>query len=268
MVREPAVAGSFYPSDPHELRTAIESMLEQVRPRPGPAPKALIVPHAGYIYSGPIAATAYAQLVSHRARYQSVVLLGPAHRVPVRGLALPESDIFRTPLGAIPMDRKAISRLDHPAITTREAAHCLEHSLEVQLPFLQVVLDAFRLVPLVVGDTTPGTVADILDALWNGPGTLFIISSDLSHYLPFAESRERDGETCRAIEALEATHISHDRACGATPLGGLLVAARRHGLQVQTLDLRNSGDTAGDRRQVVGYGAWMLLEEETCAFAA
>lgn len=267
-VRDPAVAGSFYPSDSHELRTAIECMLGQVRPQPGPAPRALIVPHAGYVYSGPIAAAAYAQLVPHRELYRRVVLLGPAHRVSCRGMALPEADVFQTPLGAVPVDRTAINPIDHPAVAVFEATHRLEHSLEVQLPFLQIVLGSFRLVPLVVGDTAPEAVAKVVEASWDLPATLVVISSDLSHYLDYDESRARDRATCRAIEALDAGRIGHHDACGATPVNGLLIAARRCGMHVQTLDLRNSGDTAGGRDRVVGYGAWMVLDGETCAQAA
>ncbi|MEE8426112.1 MAG: AmmeMemoRadiSam system protein B [Woeseiaceae bacterium] len=260
VIREPAVAGQFYPGNAGELRNAIKVLLEDARVEPGPAPKALIVPHAGYIYSGPVAAAAYARLRACRERYTRVILLGPAHRVAVRGLALSAADVFRTPLGDVPLDKEAIAALDLPEVTVFDATHQLEHSLEVHLPFLQSVIESFSVVPLIVGDAAPGTVADVIDALWGGPETLIVVSSDLSHYLTYEEARTMDDATCQAIENLEADRIDHHGACGATPIGGLLMAARRHSMQVTTLDLRNSGDTAGDRSRVVGYGSWLFLE--------
>lgn len=258
-VREAAVAGYFYPAEAGELSSTIHRMLDEVPAGPGAAPKALIVPHAGYIYSGPVAATAYARLLPHRDEYTRIVLLGPSHRVPFPGLASSGADVFRTPLGDVPLDREIIDALDLPELMVFDAAHRLEHSLEVQLPFLQVVLGSFSLVPIVVGDIGPETVARVIDALWGGPETLIVISSDLSHYLPYDEARARDRDTSEAIEQFDDRYIDHNDACGATPLGGLLIAAGRRGLQVNTLDLRTSGDTAGGREQVVGYGAWMFL---------
>ncbi|MCH8302815.1 MAG: AmmeMemoRadiSam system protein B, partial [Proteobacteria bacterium] len=206
------------------------------------------------------AATAYARLRPYRDLYTRVILLGPCHRVSVSGLASSAADVFRTPLGDVPLDQDAIAALTMPAITVVDAAHEFEHSLEVHLPFLQSVIESFSLVPLVVGDATPESVAEVIDALWGGPETLIVISSDLSHYLGYDEARVSDKATCQAIESLEAHSIDHDHACGATPIGGLLISARRRGMQVTTLDLRNSGDTAGDRSRVVGYGAWLFLE--------
>ncbi len=226
----------------------------------GPAPKALIVPHAGYIYYGPIAATAYARLCPWREQYTRVILLGPCHRVAVRGLALSGADVFRTPLGDVPLDQIAIAGLAMPEISVVDDAHQFEHSLEVHLPFLQTVIESFSLVPLVVGDATRETVAEVIDALWGGPETLIVISSDLSHYLSYDDARVSDMKTCEAIESLAADSIDHEHACGATPIGGLLIAAKRRGMKVTTLDLRNSGDTAGGRNQVVGYGSWLFLE--------
>ena len=266
--RKPAVAGSFYPSDSGVLRTTVETLLAEATGQHGGAPLALIAPHAGYIYSGPVAASAYACLHAFRERYRRVVLLGPAHRVALRGIALPDVEAFETPLGAIPLDRAAMDELDDPEVDFDDAAHRREHSLEVQLPFLQVVLDHFSLLPLLVGATTPKAVARVIDRLWTPPDTLVVVSSDLSHYLPYAEARRRDSATCRAIEALDGGALHSHDACGAAPLRGLLLAARRRGLTARTLDLRNSGDTAGDRAQVVGYGAWILTEDETCANAA
>lgn len=261
VIREPAVAGQFYPGDPEQLGGTIDILLDEVESVADAAPKALIVPHAGYVYSGPIAASAYARLRPHRDQYRRVVLLGPCHRVPVRGLALSGADAFRTPLGDVPLDTAAIAGLESPQIEVFDATHEFEHSLEVHLPFLQTVLAHFKLIPIVVGNTTPQRVADVLDSLWGGPETLLVISSDLSHYLSYDRARAIDGETRQAIEDLEVRGIDHDTACGATPIRGLLLTAKRRGMQVTTLDLRNSGDTAGDRRHVVGYGSWMFLEQ-------
>jgi MEMO1 family protein len=261
VIREPAVAGQFYPENANKLHTAIREFFEEVQVQPGPAPKALIVPHAGYIYSGPVAATAYARLRAWRQQYTRVILLGPSHRVTVQGLALSTADFFRTPLGDVPLDKDAIAALDMPEVIVFDAAHQLEHSLEVHLPFLQSSIDSFSVVPIVVGYVAAETVADVIDALWGGPETLVVVSSDLSHYLSCENARTVDDATCRAIENLDVDRIDHQGACGATPISGLLIAARRRGMQVTTLDLRNSGETAGDRIRVVGYGSWVFLEQ-------
>jgi AmmeMemoRadiSam system protein B len=265
--RKPAVAGSFYPSDPGVLRTTVETLLEGAPAPDGLAPRALVAPHAGYIYSGPVAAAAYANLIPFRDRYRRVVLLGPAHRALVHGIARPGVAVFDTPLGDVPLDRASLDALDDPAVSVDDEAHRAEHSLEVQLPFLQVVLERFDLVPLLVGAARPEAVARVIDRLWDGPRTLIVVSSDLSHYLPYAEARRRDRATCRAIEALEGDALEGHDACGAAPLKGLLLVAARRGLRVRTVDLRNSGDTAGDRARVVGYGAWVFTEEAACAAA-
>lgn len=258
-IREPAVAGYFYPAAADELAATVSALLDAAQDYDAPTadtpPKALIVPHAGYIYSGPTAAAAYARLLPWREFYRHVILMGPCHRVPVRGLAASAADAFRTPLGDVPLDSNAITAR---RLSLSDAAHRNEHSLEVQLPFLQELLDAFDLVPIVVGDAPQSAVADVLEQLWDGPETLFVISSDLSHYLGYAEAQARDRATRDAIERFDATAISHGHACGATPVGGLLIAAQRHGLKVSTIDLCNSGDTAGDRKRVVGYGAWLF----------
>jgi AmmeMemoRadiSam system protein B len=256
-VRSPAVAGTFYPGTRRELEAAVRGYLGQSGARTGHVPKALIVPHAGYVYSGPIAASAYALLARARERIERVVLLGPAHRVFVRGLAAPDAASFATPLGEVPIDRDALARVAGlPQVSLRPDAHAPEHSLEVHLPFLQIVLDAFSLVPLVVGDASGEDVAEVLEALWGGPETLIVVSSDLSHYESYATARRMDAATTRAIEALRPEDIRRDDACGRVPIQGLLLAARSHGLSPRTLDVRNSGDTAGPRDAVVGYGAW------------
>jgi AmmeMemoRadiSam system protein B len=258
MIRTPAVAGQFYSGNAGELSATVATLLAEAQDRETPAPKALIAPHAGYIYSGAVAANAYARLQPYRDQYQRVVLLGPCHRVPVYGLALSSADAFRTPLGDVPVDKSAIARLHIPDVDVFDASHQFEHSLEVHLPFLQSVLGDFSVVPIVVGDAAPELVSQVLDALWGGPETLIVVSSDLSHYLKYDAAHARDAVTCDAIEHFDAGRIDHDMACGATPVAGLLIAARRHAMTVTTLDLRNSGDIAGDRDYVVGYGAWMF----------
>ena len=261
-VRPPAVAGSFYAGSGAALTCDVDAMLEATaEAAPMPAfPKILIVPHAGYVYSGPVAASAYERLRPARGIANRVVLLGPVHRVAVRGLALPGAGAFDTPLGRVPIDADgAASIRGLPQVVESPQAHALEHSLEVQLPFLQRVLGPFSLVPLAVGAATAEEVAQVLERLWGGPETLIVISSDLSHYLPYDEARRIDGITAKAIVGFDP-RISHEQACGATPVTGGLVAARRHGLVAQLLDLRNSGDTAGGRDQVVGYGSFAFSE--------
>lgn len=257
-IRRPAVAGLFYPGHPRELKHMVDGYLSAVSLDEAP-PKALIVPHAGYVYSGPIAATAYATLAKARGTISRVVLLGPAHRVPFRGLAASSADRFETPLGAVELDRAAIDLvLELPQVRLLDEAHQLEHSLEVQLPFLQETLDHFSLVPLVVGDATADQVAEVLDRLWGGPETLIVVSSDLSHYHSYEAARRLDAATTAAIEALRPEDIGYEQACGRNPVNGLLALAKRRGLRARTLDLRSSGDTAGPRDQVVGYGAYVF----------
>jgi hypothetical protein len=255
-VRHPAVAGMFYPADPRGLRADIDGYLADAADESGPAPKALIAPHAGYVYSGPVAAHAYARLRAVADRITRVVLLAPAHRWPFHGLAIPSADEFQTPLGRIPVDRAALlSVIGLPQVQALDAAFDGEHAIEVHLPFLQVVLAHFRICPFVVGEASADQVAEVLERLWGGEETLIVVSSDLSHYLDYDTARARDARTTHRIEALEPAVGSHD-ACGRTPVNGLLTVARRRGLRVETLDLRNSGDTAGSRDRVVGYGAY------------
>jgi len=258
IARNPAVAGQFYPADPGELRRMLGEYLQAARPGGG-APKALIAPHAGYVYSGPVAASAYVRLESVRGRISRVVLLGPAHRVGFEGLALHSADVFTTPLGDIPIDKDAIALIRNlPQVQVLDAAHAQEHSLEVHLPFLQETLGAFKLVPLLVGDAEAPDVAAVLEELWGGAETLIVISSDLSHYHDYATAQRLDSATSRAIESLRYEDIQYDDACGRNPVNGLLYVARRRGLKPTTVDLRNSGDTTGPRHQVVGYGAYVF----------
>lgn len=258
-IRPAAVAGLFYAADPAVLRRSIESLLDE-NPATGPVPKAVIAPHAGYIYSGPIAARAYNRIAGGAGVIHRVVLLGPAHRVALRGLALPTAQHFRTPLGDIMLDEALIAQLRGlPGISFSDAAHRDEHSLEVQLPFLQSVLGEFSLVPLVVGACDATQVAAVLEQVWDDKETLVVISSDLSHYHSYATALQLDAETACRIEAFDATLDGHE-ACGAYPLNGLLCLAHGRALQVERLDLRNSGDTAGSRDRVVGYGAWALSD--------
>lgn len=262
-IRPAAVAGLFYPRDSAELARTVQALLA-ASPQPSKttgAIKALIVPHAGFVYSGPIAASAYALLAPQRTAIHRVVLLGPVHRVPVRGLALPEEHVFATPLGTVALDRITCERLRAlPQVCVSRAAHALEHSLEVQLPFLQQVLPEFTLVPLAVGDAGAAEVAEVLEAVWGGPETLIVISSDLSHYHSYEQAQRLDRETCEIIRGLR-TDLDHEQACGGTPINGLMEVARRRHLIPQLLDLRNSGDTAGDRARVVGYAAFAFTGE-------
>jgi len=261
-LRPAAVAGMFYPAVAHELAAEVDDMLDRSAGGEFVAgfPKALIVPHAGYVYSGGVAAEAYDRLRPARGVVRRVVLLGPCHRVPVRGLALPEAAAFDTPLGKVAVDREAVASLAAmPQVVVSSAVHAEEHALEVQLPFLRRVLGEFSLVPLAVGAATPAEVAEVIEELWGGEETLIVISSDLSHYHSYGEARAIDRATARAILDF-SSDIDHEQACGATPVAGLLLAAKRHGLNAELLDLRNSGDTAGGRGRVVGYGAFAFWD--------
>ena len=262
-LRPAAVAGMFYSGVPAALAASVRACLVEAAARPragGARPKALIVPHAGYVYSGAIAAAAYARLAAAHASIRRVVLLGPAHRVAVRGLALPSARAFATPLGEVEVDCKAAAlALTLPQVHEDDAAHAQEHALEVQLPFLQAVLDEFRIVPFAVGAATAEEVADVLERLWGGPETLIVVSSDLSHYHSYAVARAIDRGSADGILALSPS-LDHEQACGATPINALLLCARRRDLVPELLDLRNSGDTAGDKSRVVGYASFAFVE--------
>ncbi|AXS79761.1 AmmeMemoRadiSam system protein B [Dechloromonas sp. HYN0024] len=254
--RPPAVAGTFYPTDPATLAATVDQLLAGAGATSAIQPKALIVPHAGYVYSGSTAAMAYATLAPCATSIRRVILLGPTHRVAVDGIALPEGDAFATPLGTIRLDAEAIAGIaDLPQIVFSDRVHALEHSLEVHLPFLQRVLPSFTLVPLAVGNASPEAVAEVLDRLWDGPETLIVVSSDLSHFLPYATAQQVDRNTCAHILQFDTT-INPQQACGAYPVNGLLLAARQRGLAARLLGSCNSGDTAGDRNRVVGYASF------------
>ena len=262
-VRRPAVAGLFYPDDPDDLRAALTAAFAGARHDRDnslpPIPKAIIAPHAGYIYSGPVAASAYRRLESARGIITRVVLLGPSHRVPVDGLAVPSVDGLETPLGVVPIDAAGRAQaLTLPGVVMSDGPHAAEHSLEVHLPFLQQVLESFSVVPLVVGHAAPATVAAVLDLLWGGPETLIVVSTDLSHYHDYDTATRLDHATADAVVHGRLDHIADRDACGAYPLRGLLEAASRRRMAARVIDLRNSGDTAGPRDRVVGYGAFVV----------
>jgi AmmeMemoRadiSam system protein B len=259
-IRPPAVAGLFYPGEPSQLRDAVSEYLAQAPASAGPPPKALIVPHAGYIYSGGIAAAAYAQIAQHRRVIRRVVLIGPSHRVYLRGMAVPTAEAFQTPLGVVPIDRELKGRvLAQAQVMEADEPHANEHCLEVQLPFLQVLLEDFTLLPLALGSVSPPSVATVLAEVWGGEETLVLVSSDLSHYLSYDAARELDSITIDAILHHD-THLTGEQACGCTGINGLSYLARQRGLSIAEIARCNSGDTAGDRQRVVGYGAFRLHE--------
>ncbi len=262
LVRQAAVAGTFYPAEKAELSDTVANLLNAVEQHSS-TPKAIITPHAGYIYSGSTAAKAYASLGSIRDVIKRVILLGPAHRMYVKGLALSSAHSFDTPLGSVKIDRQAASSIKHLAqVSVVDQAHEQEHSLEVQLPFLQKCLTQFELLPLVVGDASAQEVAEVLSILWGSDETLIVISSDLSHYHDYASSQRIDAATSMAIENMNFEQLDPQQACGYRPIQGLLTIAREREMQIERLGLCNSGDTAGSQDRVVGYGAWSLSENQ------
>ena len=258
------MAGTFYPSDPAALRATVDRHLRAAAETaagavPGAPPKAVVAPHAGYAYSGPVAAFAYARLLPHRGRVERVVLLGPAHRLRLTAIAAPGVDALATPLGTVPLDTAWRDRLVAAgSIVVSDRAHAGEHSLEVHLPFLQVALGGVSVLPLVVGQVPAAAVADLLDSVWGGEETLIVVSTDLSHYHDHDTATELDRRTAAAIAARRPEAVEPGDACGVYPLRGLLAAAGRRGLDVELLDLRTSGDTSGRTDRVVGYGAFAL----------
>ena len=257
--RPPAVAGLFYPSDPDLLRTQVLDLLADFSAPTKVMRKALIAPHAGYAYSGRVAAAAFATLRDSAQTITRVVLIGPAHYLHVHGIAAPTVDAFETPLGRVAIDLEALRKIaDLPFVIRADAPHAPEHALEVELPFLQTVLASFQVVPLVVGDAAPQDVAHVLRQLWGGPETLIVVSSDLSHYHSYETAQRLDLATAAAIERGDWASLGPNQACGCLPVAGLIVEAERRGLKTRRLSLCNSGDTAGSRDRVVGYGAWMF----------
>lgn len=259
-IRPPAVAGTFYPADPQQLRRLVGVYLTEASvAEPPRVPKAIIAPHAGYVYSGPVAAAAHARLAPGRDTIHRVVMLGPSHFAAFSGLAVSGADFWDTPLGRVPVDRPAVQRLlELPFVHVIDEAHQREHCLEVHLPFLQVVLRDFAIVPMVVADASPQQVRQALDTVWDGQQTLIVISSDLSHYLDYESAEQIDRVTSAAIEAMRADQIGPAQACGRIAIQGLIGAAGEHGLSARVVDQRNSGDTAGPRDEVVGYGAYVF----------
>ena len=261
-VRPPAVAGTFYPADPETLRTDVEDALGAAATRAdaaAPVPKAVVVPHAGYAYSGPVAASAYARLLPRRGRIERAVLVGPAHGSPRTPVAASSADAFETPLGLVPVDCSAREELAGAGlVTVDDAAHAGEHSLEVHLPFLQVALGDVRVLPLVVGQVPAGAVATVLDRAWGGPETVVVVSTDLSHYHDHDEARRLDRRTAQAVVDRQPDALGFANACGVVPLRGLLLVAADRDLDVELVDLRTSADTVGSRDTVVGYGAFVL----------
>ena len=258
MNRQPAVAGTFYPANPKQLHQMLDGYLNDAE-NGAKVPKAIIAPHAGYVYSGPVAATAYVRLKKAHDRITRVVIIGPSHRVAFSGLAVSKAQSFITPLGPIAVDREAVEIITElPFVDYLEQAHAYEHSLEVHLPFLQEMLDDFKIVPIVAGDASPEQVSQVIDALWGGDETLIVISSDLSHYHDYATAKQLDKATSEAIEHLQYERLAFESACGKVAVSGLIKLAREKSLTIKTIDLRNSGDTSGDKSRVVGYGAYVI----------
>jgi AmmeMemoRadiSam system protein B len=258
MNRQPAVAGVFYPVNTKQLHQMLDRYLKDAK-TDAKVPKAIIVPHAGYVFSGSVAATAYARLIQARDLIKRVIIIGPSHRVVFKGLAVSRADTFTTPLGKIPVDLKAVEAIAKlPFVDYLEEAHTYEHSLEVHLPFLQETLNVFSIVPIVAGDASPDQVGQVIETLWGGDETLIVISSDLSHYHDYESAIKLDQTTSEVIEKRQYEHLNYESACGKVPVSGLLKVAREKLLSIKTIDLRNSGDTAGDKSRVVGYGAYVI----------
>lgn len=261
-IRRPAVAGRFFPAVRSELTAIVQSCLQEASPpeRTG-APKAIIAPHAGFAFSGPVAGSAFAPLTEAANEIGRVVLIGPSHHVAFDGVATSGFGNFETPLGVVSVDAGAIRQaLKFDFVKEFEPAHQREHSLETHLPFLQSVLGEFQVVPLVTGRIDRETLARLFDALWGGEETIISVSSDLSHFFDYETARSLDRETSTRIAQFEADQITPDDACGAVSIRGFLEAGRRREMRSEIIDLRNSGDTAGDRSRVVGYGAYGFWE--------
>jgi AmmeMemoRadiSam system protein B/AmmeMemoRadiSam system protein A len=268
-IRQPQVAGAFYPAGHNECAELVMRCLGAARPSPPGEPKVIVAPHAGYVFSGEIAGTAFAPLAARRARIKRVVIIGPAHRVGFKGLATTSVDAWATPLGTVPVDWAAMhGLLTLPNFRPLDAAFAQEHSLEVHVPFLQRVLDDFAIVPILVGEASHAEVARALELVWGGPETLISISSDLSHFHDYDTARGLDAATSRRIELLKPEEIDGQGACGHRALGGVLERARALDLRVTALDVRNSGDTRGAKDRVVGYGAYVMEYAESARVSA
>lgn len=267
-VRPPSIAGTFYPADVSSLNRQLDRSWAARQPLDVPPPKAMIAPHAGIVYSGPIAATAYASVEQAAAQIERVVLLGPSHHFGLHGFAIPSVTAFRTPLGEVELDSATLQRLARrPDVTVSDSIHGPEHSLEIQLPFMQRALGVFQLVPVVVGGVNAASCASLLADVWGGAETLVVISSDLSHFLTQASATAHDAQTTRIIEELDADAVLSADACGRHPIAGLLLQARRRGMTMRTVDVRTSADTAGDPSRVVGYGSYLFWEADADAQA-
>ncbi len=261
-VRTTAVAGAFYPSEPEILSKDIQRYIEETPSVSLPVPKAIIVPHAGYEYSAGVAASAYKLLKSGRKSIKKVVILAPSHKIGFNGMALTKASAYETPLGNVEIDKEMNEQLlALPLVDYLEEAHKSEHSLEVQLPFLKEALDDFKLIPVITGNASPTDVETLLETVWGKKDTLIVISTDLSHYLPYNEACILDNKTKTAIENLDIDSIEQEQACGYVPLKGMLTIAKAKKMQVETLEVKNSGDTSGSKNRVVGYGAWAFLEK-------
>ncbi len=257
-IRQPAVAGMFYPDNPRVLQEMVNEFLAATVPYNGPAPRAVIAPHAGYIYSGSVAGSAFAPWQEETA-VNRIILIGPAHTMAIRGLAGVSVDAFATPLGLVPVDREGMEWIRPlPQVHILDAAHDREHCLEVELPFLQTIFNEFSIIPLVTGEASGAEVAQILALFQDDPTTRIVISSDLSHYHDYATARRLDAAAAQAITHLQPEKLGDDSACGRIPIKGLLEMAQREGWQGTAVDLRNSGDTAGPKDRVVGYGAFVF----------
>ncbi len=259
ITRAPAVAGRFYPAGALELGRMVEALLEGATVDCQQAPKAVIAPHAGYVYSGPVAGSAFRSWSERGQAFDRIIVLGPSHRVEFEGIALPRATSFSTPLGKVPLDLDAVGRLRNlPQVLEFDLAHEGEHCVEVELPFLQVTRSRFSLVPLVIGDTTDEQLREVIELLWGGPETRFVMSSDLSHYHDYHAARDLDAATAKTIELSHASGLTGEQACGFRAIRSFLLSARARGIHARTVDLRNSGDTSGARDRVVGYGAFLF----------
>lgn len=261
-VRFPAVAGAFYPGDSTTLHNQIQGFLKEALTCEGMIPKAIIAPHAGYVYSGPVAASAYKTLLPYADQIKKVVLLGPSHRVYLYGLAVSTARAYATPLGEVLLNSEITKDLtsEYDFVRYMDEAHAMEHSLEVQIPFLQETLENFTLIPLVVGEASSDQITEVIQKLWGGSETLIVISTDLSHFLDYSSAQKMDAKTANAIENFDDRALHDDSACGRYPVKGLLKAAHQKKMKIKRVDLRNSGDTAGGQDRVVGYGSWILYE--------